>query len=62
MDGYDEIRIQIDRLGQPLGATIIHNVGEYRESVRPLGVGPFDTPGEALEHAMMYVTVQQTLW
>lgn len=62
MEGYDEVRIQVDRRGQPLGCTIIHNVGEHNESVRPLDVGPFDTPGEVLEHASRWLTVQMTLW
>lgn len=62
MNGYDEVRIQVDRLGQPLGCVIIHDVGGVKELVRPLDVGPFDTPAEVLEHASTYLTIQQTLW
>lgn len=62
MEGYDEVRIQIDRLGQPIGCTVIHNVGEARELIRPLDVGPFDTPEEVLAHASRYLTVQLSLW
>lgn len=62
MDGYDEVRIQVDRCGQPLGAVVIHDVGGTSELVRPLDVGPFDTPAEVLEHAQRYLTVQMTLW
>lgn len=62
MQGYDEVRIQIDRLGQPVGATVIHD-RHGMETVRPLDVGPFDTPHEVLEHILQtFLTVQQTLW
>ena len=62
MQGYDEVRIQVDRHGIAIGCTVIHNVGEINELVRPLGVGPFDEPEDALTAAKVYLTVQQTLW
>lgn len=62
MEGYDEVRIQVDRLRQPLGCVIIHDVGGVNERIRPLDVGPFDTPEEVLQAASTFLTVQQTLW
>lgn len=62
MDGYDEVRIQIDRLGQPIGCVVIHDRHRH-ETIRPVGVGPFDTPADVLDHVIRtYLTVQQTLW
>lgn len=62
MDGYDEVRIQVDRRGQALGVTVIHDVGTSHERVRPIGVGPFDTIEDALTLARPYLTVQLGLW
>lgn len=62
MQGYDEIRIQVDRCGVALGVTVIHDVGGLKEVVRPLQPGPFDTAAEALALAEPYLTRQQTLW
>jgi hypothetical protein len=62
VEGYDEVRIQIDRRGNPIGCTIIHDA-TGRETIRPLDVGPFDTPHEVLEWCLQhYLTIQQTLW
>lgn len=62
MQGYDEVRIQVDRRGMALGLTIIHSVGDPDETVRPLGVGPFDTADDAWAAAQPYLTRQMTLW
>lgn len=62
MDGYDELRIQVDRRGIALGVTIIHDVGGVKESIRPIEPGPFDGPYEALALAEPYLTKQMTLW
>lgn len=62
MEGYDEIRIQVDRRGHPIGAVVIHD-RHGSESVRPIDVGPFDTPGEVVDHCVRHwLTIQQTLW
>lgn len=62
MQGYDEVRIQVDRTGVAIGCTVIHDVGGLKEQVRPLEVGPFDTPSDALAVAEPYLTRQMTLW
>ena len=62
MDGYDEIRVQVDRRGMALGATVIHDVGGVNESVRPIGTGPFDDVDDAVAACKPYLTIQQTLW
>jgi hypothetical protein len=62
VDGYDEVRVQVDRRGMLLGVTIVHDCGGVGERVRPLGVGPFDTLAEVAEIAGKWLTVQQTLW
>jgi hypothetical protein len=62
VQGYDEVRIQIDRLGQPIGAVVIHD-RHGAESVRPIDPGPFDSPGEVLDYCIKhFLTIQQTLW
>lgn len=62
MEGYDELRVQVDRRGHVLGVTIIHDVGGVKESVRPLQPGPFDTLADAVATAEPYLTKQMTLW
>lgn len=62
MEGYDEIRVQVDRRGVALGVTIIHDVGGVKEMVRPLEVGPFDDLHDAVALAEPFLTRQMTLW
>lgn len=62
MDGYDEVRVQVDRRGHVLGLVVIHDVGGTMERIRPLDVGPFDTLAEAVAATEPWLTRQQTLW
>lgn len=62
MEGYDEVRIQVDRRGHVLGLTIIHDVGGVKEMIRPLQPGPFDVLGDAVTAAEPYLTRQLSLW
>lgn len=61
-DLINEIRIQVDHHGQPLGATVLRHTQSDHESTQPLGVGPFDTPDEVWQRAKEALDVQLTLW
>jgi hypothetical protein len=62
VEGYDEIRVQVDRCGVVIGLTVIHDVGGLKERIRPLEPGPFDDLKDALTMAEPWLTRQQTLW
>jgi hypothetical protein len=57
-----EIRIQVDALGQPLGATLVVGWGSQREQIQPVAVGPFETLVEVAERLAGMVDTQLTLW
>lgn len=60
-DVLTTIRVTIDAAGQLCGLSILVDGPDW-QSVRPMGVGPFETPHEAFERALATVDVQQRLW
>lgn len=56
------VTIILDASGGPVGLTVTHHWFSDHEATQPLDVGPFDTPGEALNAALGVLTIQKTLF
>lgn len=62
MPELHSVQIILDERHQVAGVTVVHHWMTPAEQVRPLGVGPFDTPEEALALALSWLPKQLVLW